>query len=458
MFEGLTRVAAAEVSASHVLQEGDVVELQLVCALLAAALRSFETALREFDLAREVPANTPQTNEVIAETRVPPHDLDAEAAFLGCAFVKVSTAFEAARSVGLGRGDFYRQAHGLIFEAMSALYDRADPVEPLTVADELAGEVSKADLIALLTMRRRPARRPGTPRSSRTRPCAARCSGSSRPSTRGRPMATSKRAFPEALEGLTAIYDQADHEGQLLIEDIASVAAEVDASSNVCWLARPVWPGDAYGVMAAEKKTGKTWAGLDLVVSVACGGLWLGEYAVERQGPVLVFLGEGGRRKMVRRLRAICEAKGVWLEGLPIRLCHSAPTLTSSAHLAQLRQEVRRYKPVLVVVDPLYLAAAGAKSADLYSMGQVLTGIQVVCQEAGAALVLVTHFNKTGEGHGSHRMTGAGPAEWGRVLVSMSLEHRATGPDQSTTATLHVTFEGDEIPETELRLRRRVWA
>jgi hypothetical protein len=91
-------------------------------------------------------------------------------------------------------------------------------------------------------------------------------------------------------------------------------------------------------------------------------------------------------------------------------------------------------------------------------MGQVLGGIQAVCQEAGAALLIVTHWNKTGEGHGAHRMTGAGPAEWGRVLVSVGLDDLTTNPDRSTTAILRCTFEGDEIPETELRLRRRVWS
>jgi hypothetical protein len=44
------------------------------------------------------------------------------------------------------------------------------------------------------------------------------------------------------------------------------------------------------------------------------------------------------------------------------------------------------------------------------------------------------------------------------VLCSVGVEHRTTGLDGSTTATLRLTFEGDEIPETELRLRRRVWA
>ena len=33
------------------------------------------------------------------------------------------------------------------------------------------------------------------------------------------------------------------------------------------WLIRGLWPADAYGIIAAESKAGKTWLALDLAVS-----------------------------------------------------------------------------------------------------------------------------------------------------------------------------------------------
>jgi hypothetical protein len=62
-------------------------------------------------------------------------------------------------------------------------------------------------------------------------------------------------------------------------------------------------------VFAAEDKAGKTWAMLDLACSVAAGVPWLGHFPCPSSGPVLVFLGEGGERAMVRRLAAICTHK-----------------------------------------------------------------------------------------------------------------------------------------------------
>lgn len=223
------------------------------------------------------------------------------------------------------------------------------------------------------------------------------------------------------------------------------------------WLARPVWPADAYGVLAAEWKAGKTWAELDLAVSVASGTPWMGAYAVERQGPVLLFLGEGGRRKMLRRIDAIARAKNVDL-ALPLRVCFRVPHLTDAGHLAIIERELALTRPVLTIVDPLYLAARGASGSKLYEMGAALEGIQVACQTADSALMVVTHYNRS-EGTGSKRMTGAGPAEWGRVLVNITVPtKRVDRETKEETAYLDVAFEGDEIPGTSDRFRRQIRA
>ncbi|MGA3219247.1 MAG: AAA family ATPase [Acidimicrobiales bacterium] len=168
---------------------------------------------------------------------------------------------------------------------------------------------------------------------------------------------------------------------ELVIEDAATVAARVSSNGAAHWLACPVWPADAYGVLAAEKKSGKTWAALDLAVAVAGGGSWLDAYPIETSGPVLVFLGEGGERKMVRRLRAVCEAKSLCLDGLAIRLCHKAPNLTSAVHLEEVRREVQ-------LVDELTLMLPGCveilretiRSGD---EGRSVIGIRSSCNPGG---------------------------------------------------------------------------
>jgi hypothetical protein len=248
----------------------------------------------------------------------------------------------------------------------------------------------------------------------------------------------------------------------LVIEDLADVLTRVQAAGPPSWLVEGIWPRDAYGVFAAEDKAGKTWAILDLALSVAAGVPWLGQFPCPPSGRVLVFLGEGGERAMVRRLRAIAAHKGVDLAELGeaglVRLCFRVPRLTSGEELATIERELADRPAALVVIDPLYLAVGhGATGANLYAMGAVLSAIQVVCQAAGAALVVVTHWNKTGEGTGVQRISGVGPGAWGRVLASAGVTHRATSPDRTTsTVVLAVELRGGEIADQHFRVRRQV--
>jgi hypothetical protein len=250
----------------------------------------------------------------------------------------------------------------------------------------------------------------------------------------------------------------------LVIEDLADVLARIDAAGPPTWLIQGLWPRDAYGVFAAEDKAGKTWAILDLAISVAAGVPWLGHFACPPSGRVLVFLGEGGERAMVRRLRAVADHKQVDLEELAearlLRLCFRVPTLTSGEDLAAVEAELAGRPAALVVVDPLYLAVgAGATGSNLYAMGVVLAAIQAVCQQAGAALVVVTHWNKTGDGTGVQRISGVGPGAWGRVLASAGVAHRATDPTTgASTVVLGVELRGGELADQAFRVRRRVWA
>lgn len=125
----------------------------------------------------------------------------------------------------------------------------------------------------------------------------------------------------------------------------------------------------------------------------------------------------------------------------------------------RMRTQVAEHRPVLVVLDPLYLAARGADLRDLYSMGKVLETAQHLCTDAGAALLVVHHHNR-GQGTGPGRMSGAGPAEWGRVLISAEVKarHADRDHDGGTDVVTVLSVVGGEVPDQAWRVRRRVWA
>jgi replicative DNA helicase len=74
--------------------------------------------------------------EIIKHSRVPPHAMDAERALLGALLIEPN-AYEAVIDEGLRAEDFYRPIHGTLFRAIADLHARAEPVDTLTVVDEL---------------------------------------------------------------------------------------------------------------------------------------------------------------------------------------------------------------------------------------------------------------------------------------------------------------------------------
>jgi len=253
-------------------------------------------------------------------------------------------------------------------------------------------------------------------------------------------------------------YQEQHHPTGLEFVTLADLRARVAAAGPRRWLLRGVWPAGDYGVHAAEQKAQKTWNTVDLAVSVASGTRWLGHIAVDDPGPVIMFFGEGGEGNAVRRIEAVCETRGLDPDSLPIVVCSRAPHLNDVVHLSLLRAEVERLRPRLVTLDPLYLAARGADLGDLYKMGALLETPQRICQTNGASLFVVTHFNRK-SGSGAARITGAGPAEWGRVLMSATVKARHTEPDTKASRVLtELDIIGGEIPDQTFRINRRVWS
>src|ERR1700760_2933668 len=77
-------------------------------------------------------------------SRVPPHNLDAEQSLLG-AMLLARDAIAAAVET-CAADDFYKPAHGHIFDAVTTLYSRGEPADPVPVADEL----SRAGLLEMV--------------------------------------------------------------------------------------------------------------------------------------------------------------------------------------------------------------------------------------------------------------------------------------------------------------------
>lgn len=72
----------------------------------------------------------------MSNQRLPPHDAEAEMSVLGAMLLGDRPAVDKA-AAALKCDDFYRDAHGRIFEAILALAERNEPVDIVTLKDEL---------------------------------------------------------------------------------------------------------------------------------------------------------------------------------------------------------------------------------------------------------------------------------------------------------------------------------
>jgi replicative DNA helicase len=70
-----------------------------------------------------------------AAGRVPPHDLQAEESLLGAMMLSAAAIGEVTGTVTAS--DFYKPAHGHVFDAIHTLYAGGQPADAVTVADEL---------------------------------------------------------------------------------------------------------------------------------------------------------------------------------------------------------------------------------------------------------------------------------------------------------------------------------
>ena len=69
--------------------------------------------------------------------KVPPQNIEAEQSVLGCILIE-NESIEKIIEI-LDRGDFYRESHCQIFEAIHTLYERGEPVDLVTLSDHMRG-------------------------------------------------------------------------------------------------------------------------------------------------------------------------------------------------------------------------------------------------------------------------------------------------------------------------------
>lgn len=211
------------------------------------------------------------------------------------------------------------------------------------------------------------------------------------------------------------------------------------ADLNLSWMIRNVLIAPTYGQIAGPSKSLKTFLSQYLAVAVASKEPFLGQFPVERQGPVVVFVGEGGRVPWTRRLPRIAKSVGVeHVEDLPIYATFETAPILSPKFKDTVAYVLDKIDPVLAILDPLYSFHGGTtNSANLHEEGALLTAMADPFVEHESNLMIVNHYNRSTGRRSLDRITMAGSGEWSDSWW-LSDERE---PPMLDTGDFHITVE-----------------
>ena len=200
------------------------------------------------------------------------------------------------------------------------------------------------------------------------------------------------------------------------------------------WLVEQLWGTQSVGILAGHPKSGKSWLGLDLALSVASGTPCLGCYGVAQAAPVLIYLAEDAISQVRQRLEVTARHRGLGLEDLELyAITASHLRLDQDSDRARLENTVRHLKPALLLLDPL-VRLHQLDENDARSVATLLSYLRTLQREHQVAVLLVHHARKNGGAAGLALRGSSDLWAWGDSNlylkrseggVTLTVEHRS---------------------------------
>lgn len=174
-----------------------------------------------------------------------------------------------------------------------------------------------------------------------------------------------------------------------------SVAELMDARFDIRYLVERMLVAGQPCILAGPKKVLKTSIIVDLGISLATGGSFLGTFSVPQAVSVGLMTGESGMAVIQETVQRICNTAGVDPHALTqFVITEKIPRLHEQVHLQAVEVFIAEHGIEVLIVDPAYLAMPGVDAGNLFVQGERLAGISEVCAEQGVTLVLVHHTRK----------------------------------------------------------------
>ena len=231
-------------------------------------------------------------------------------------------------------------------------------------------------------------------------------------------------------------HDAEDDDGFVSAADLVCEPEEV-----VAWTVEGLLPAGGLSLLSAKPKVGKSTLARSIAVAVAQGAAVLDRGTMA--GTVLYLALEEKRATVRRHLDALgarhVDALKVYADRVPME----------EEPVAWLRRAIERYKPSLVVIDPVGRFFVGVKDLNAYAeVTRATTPLVALAHETGTHLLCIHHAGK-GEKADIDAAIGS-TALAGFVDTVMVLKRTSDGARSLVT----IQRTGDDLPETVLALDR----
>lgn len=169
------------------------------------------------------------------------------------------------------------------------------------------------------------------------------------------------------------------------------------------WLIEDSFVGEGALFIGGREKTFKTGIAADLLVSLATGTPFLGQFPVAERRTSVLFTAEIGLARAKYLIQSIRIAKGIpagAVRGIDIVDTVPSFQLTKTGvpmrprEILGLKRYFKTYRPQVAVFDPLYFAMGGASVGDMYEIGTVLRHITEICKSEGVWPIFCHHARK----------------------------------------------------------------
>jgi len=220
------------------------------------------------------------------------------------------------------------------------------------------------------------------------------------------------------------------------------------------WLIESMWASAAVGIIGGPPKCCKSWLGLDMALSVASGSPCLGQFAVKRPGPALIFLAEDALPAVRARIEALCTHRQISIENLDLYvITASSLRLDLTGDQQRLKATLAAFKPRLLLLDPLVrLHRLDENSAT--DISSLLGFFREMQRSYDTAIVLVHHLSKKHYAQPGQALRGSSDLHaFGdsnaylkrlKDRIILTLEHRAAKPPDPIALELVSRKDGSD--------------